>query len=69
MSMPTERMKLVRLVIYEREGVCSVTEEIEKNYLGRFNDSANWKQLLFWFGKSFVASSPVASNPGSWVRG
>ena len=57
MSMPTERMKLVRSVIYEREGVCSVTEGIEKNYFGCFNDGANWRQLLFWLGKSFVASS------------
>ena len=45
-------------LIYEREGVCSVTEGIEKNYLGRFIDGANWRQLLFWLGKFYTKPWP-----------
>ena len=41
-------------LIYEREGVCSVIEGIEKNYLGPFNDGTNWRHLLCWLGKSYV---------------
>ena len=52
--MPTERNYKAITLIYEREGVCSVTEGIEKNYLGRFNDGTNWRQFLFWLGKSYV---------------
>ena len=39
---------------YKREGAFLVTEEIEKNYLGHVDSGADWRQLLFWLGKSYV---------------
>ena len=47
--MPTEsdeRMKVFKMLICECEGVCSDTKGIEKNYLGRFNNGANWRQVF-----------------------
>ena len=32
-------------LIYEHGGVCLVTEQIERNYLGRINNGGNWRQL------------------------
>ena len=41
-------------LIYDHKSVCSVTKGIQKNYLGHFNDGSNWRQLLFWLGKSYI---------------
>ena len=35
-----------------------VTEGIEKNSLGRFNDGADWRQLFFWLSRLYVEPRP-----------